>query len=258
MSHPDFGPPGTDPLASRFAAYRGAVRSAAVAAPVAVLDERVRRRVRSYRIRLAVAGTVGVLALGALSVNIVGASGDESADRPDRVASSEPNASASVLSPSPSVSAGRSVSAGTGHGSGSGRTTPASAPPCRAAALRAGLRTPTVIATDVFVTLEFTNVSTGPCQVMGHPGLTLLGSGSTELPTVVRPDGTAAPVVLLPGSVGAALLRWTKPARPCGDVPQRVRVTAPGLGTGQVIGWIEPGLGAVCDGQIQTSAVQAT
>jgi hypothetical protein len=256
MSNPDHGAPGTDPLASRFAAYRGAVRSVAVAAPMTVLDERVRQRARSQRIRLAAAGVAGALALGALSVSIVGASDGQTVVRPDTAASSELNSSTSVLSPSPDASV--SPVPTTASPTGSGRSTPASAPPCRAAALRAALRTPSVIATDVFVTLEFTNISTAACQITGHPGLTLLGGGSNELPTPVRPDGAAAPVVLLPGSVGAALLRWTKPARSCGEVPQRIRVTAPGLGTGQVIEWIEAGLAPVCDGPIQTSPVQAT
>ena len=83
---------------------------------------------------------------------------------------------------------------------------------------------------SVYYLLTVTNIGTGPCQLVGYPDITALGSSGEQIGMPAQGDGSLEPITLTPGQVATATVQVTNPDIVCAHEQAKssqVRVTLP-------------------------------
>ncbi|MGD1225570.1 MULTISPECIES: DUF4232 domain-containing protein [Streptomyces] len=115
--------------------------------------------------------------------------------------------------------------------------------------------------------VRFTNTSSVPCTVQGHPTVAGAGNGSPDKnhPLAVTPSGTASKVLLAPGGKAWTKLTFVQVQGEAdgycesGSTPvtyPTLVVGLPGAGSHQVA--LDDGVLAECDDTVTVTAVSAT
>jgi hypothetical protein len=136
-------------------------------------------------------------------------------------------------------------------GSGTPTASSAAPPRCATTSLDVELGVATQTASSQYQrSIVFTNVSTGPCSLLGFPGLDF-GSAAAQPLSLVRAAGTPKRIVLAPGHQAHAQLTYLTGPDPACDTagawtPTTVTITPPDETTSVQLPW--PG-GSVDDCQ---------
>jgi hypothetical protein len=118
---------------------------------------------------------------------------------------------AAPAAPAATANAGSGAAAG---GGGEGAGTPQLAggtPECKAPALKLGLGPTDGAAGTIYQALQFTNISTQNCVIVGFPGVSYVtGSNGAQVGAAAVRDGSiGSEIVLRPGAVASAVIGMT-------------------------------------------------
>jgi hypothetical protein len=147
----------------------------------------------------------GMIPMTALAVAAVAGCSSNGSNGPSTTASATATGTASSAS---SVATPTSSPASTGSG-GNSPAAASGTPSCATSDLKVKLGGSEGAAGSIYVTLDFTNVSSSPCTLYGYPGASLASSSGTEIsPGASRSTTTAASLVTLDaGSTAHAVMQ---------------------------------------------------
>jgi Protein of unknown function (DUF4232) len=164
----------------------------------------------------------GVIPMAALAIAVAGCGSNGTTG-----ASSSPSNTGTSSSPSSSGGSTPTTSAAspaTSAPASGGETAAAGVPSCTSNDLKAKVGQSEGAAGSIYVTLDFTNTSTGKCTMYGYPGVSL-ANGTTEVgPGATRSTTTAASLITLaPNATANAVVQVADagnyPANNCGPKP---------------------------------------